>query len=282
MNLVRISSRLAATGAVTALAAAALVGVGATAANAATVTNTYTCSIPDIYTGDFPVTVTGELPVPSYFAGATVPAGLLSITVSAAVPADAQGLLSAFAVDNAKADNFGFALGSATVPAPIAGPFSEDGTTWNATGANGAFTTPGPGHYDALLPTSFTLMTYSGENQVAPLSCVLKTGETPQVLTSIDLVKQTSTTTTPAKVIVKKGKVAKVPAKVAAQASTATGKVIAREGTTKLDTASLKNGKAVLNLGKLKVGKHKITITYKGNPNVIGSSDKTVVKVVRP
>jgi hypothetical protein len=60
------------------------------------------------------------------------------------------------------------------------------------------------------------------------------------------------------------------------------GKVVAKEGSKTLRTATLKNGKVVLNLGKkLKVGKHKITVTYLGIPSVGGSSDKVVVKVVK-
>ncbi|MCW2845187.1 MAG: hypothetical protein JWN22_3103 [Nocardioides sp.] len=285
MNVVRMSSRLAATGAVTALAAAALVSVGTTAANAATVMNTYTCSAPGVYTGDFPLTVTGELPVPQYFADAPVPAGLLGITVTAQVPADAAQLLGAFGVDGAKSDDFGFALGTSTAPVPITGPFNTAGdgsVTWDATGTNGAFRTPTPGHYDALLPQSFTLMTTSGGNDVAALGCVLKTGETAAALTSIDLIKQNSTTTSSPKVKVAKGKKAKVPTSVgASNGGTPTGKVVAKEGTKTVGTATVKAGKAVVTLMKLKPGKHKIVLSYGGNASINGSSDTTTVTVAK-
>ena len=64
MNLRSIAARTVVAGATTALAAGALVGISTTAANAATVTNTYTCSLPSVYSGDFDLTVTGEIPVP--------------------------------------------------------------------------------------------------------------------------------------------------------------------------------------------------------------------------
>jgi hypothetical protein len=53
MNLRHLTARTAVAGISTVLAAGALVGVTGTAANAATVTNTYTCSIPTLYSGDF-------------------------------------------------------------------------------------------------------------------------------------------------------------------------------------------------------------------------------------
>lgn len=282
MNVSTISKRLAATGAVAALSAAGLVGISTSAANAATVMNTYTCSAPGVYSGDFPMTVTGELPVPTYFADAPVPGGLLGITVTAQVPADAAQLLGAFGVDGAKSDDFGFALGTSTAPVPIVGPFNttDSGTTWDASGTNLAFRTPTPGHYDALLPQSFTLMTTSGGSDVAPLSCVLADGETAAALTSIDLIKQNSTTTTPPKVKVAKNKKAKISAAVgASNGGTPTGKVIAKEGKKTVGSARVKAGKALVTLKKLKPGKHKITLSYGGNASINGSLDKTVVIV---
>jgi Bacterial Ig-like domain (group 3) len=109
--------------------------------------------------------------------------------------------------------------------------------------------------------------------------------ETPATLASILLLKQSSETTAPATVKVKKGKAAKFTAKATSTSMTGLavpGKVVAKEGKKTLDTATLKSGKAALNLGKkLTVGKHKITVTYLGTPSVKGSSATVVVKVVK-
>ncbi|CAI9408433.1 Ig-like domain repeat protein [Nocardioides sp. T2.26MG-1] len=288
MILRSFTTRTAVAGAVTALAAGAMVGVATSPANAATVTNTYTCSLPSVYSGDFDLTVTGEIPVPQYWAGATVPAGLLTVTAEATVPADAAGLLGAAGVTGARSDNFGFALSTSTVPVPLKGDFVTEGgsTKWKATGANTAFTTPNPGTYDALMPAAFDMTTMQGDTDSVTLNCVLKEGTTAAAISSnFTLLKQSSkTVVTPTVIKVKKGKAAKIPATVSSTSlgGPVSGKVVAKEGTKTLKAARLKNGKVVLNLGtKLKLGKHRITVKYLGIPSVGGSSDKVVVKVVR-
>lgn len=288
MNLRSIAARTVVAGATTALAAGALVGVSTTAANAATVTNTYTCSLPSVYSGDFDLTVTGEIPVPQYWAGAAVPAGLLTVTAEATVPADAAALLGAAGVTGAKSDDFGFALGTATVPVPLKGNFaSEGGTTkWKAEGANLGFTTPDPGTYDALMPTAFTMTTMQGENPSVSLNCAIKEGSTPAAISEdFTLLKQSSKTeVVPTVIKVKKGKAAKIPASVSSTSmgGAVSGKVVAKEGAKTVGSGTLKAGKVVLNLGKkLKVGNHKITVTYLGIPSVNGSSDKVTVKVTK-
>lgn len=283
MNVSRMSRRLSAAGVATALAAAGLIGAGSTAAQAATVTNTYTCSIPNVYSGDFLASVTSELPVAQYWAGAGVPAGLINVTVDATVPADAAGMLKTAGVTGARSDDFAFALGTASVTAPIKGDFTSDGTTttWHATGANSAFMTPTPGHYDVALPGAFKITTMQGSTDSVTLDCVLKDAA-PQTIGSIDLLKQSSTTTvTPTVIKVKKGKAAVVPVSVTNSMGAASGKVVAKEGSKKIGGSTLKSGAAKIKLDVLKVGKHTVTVSYPGNASISGSKDTVVIKVVR-
>lgn len=285
MKLRTITARAAVAGATTALVAGGLVATATVPANAATVTNTYTCSLPGVYSGDFELTVTGDLPVPQYWAGADVFAGLLVVTAEATVPADAAALLGAAGVTGAKSDDFGFALGTADVPVPIAGDFATEGgaTTWKATGSNTEFTTPDPGTYDALMPAAFTLTTMQGDTPSVSLGCVLKEGTEPAAISEgFQLLKQSSETVAK-NVTVMKGKMAVVPVSVNSTSlagPVSGGKVVAKEGTKTLASAMLKNGKAKLELGKkLKVGKHKITVKYLGIPSVGGSTGKATVTV---
>jgi Bacterial Ig-like domain (group 3)/Family of unknown function (DUF6801) len=286
MKLRRITAQVAAAGATTALIAGGLVAATGTAANAATVTNTYTCSIPSLYSGDFDMTVTGEIPVPQYWAGAGVPQDLLSVTADVTVPADAAVLLASQQYTGAKSDDFAFALGSGKVPVPVSGSFATAGgaTTWHATGKNKAFTTPNPGTLDALMPGAFTLTTTGGPNAPVSLNCALKGGTTAQAIsTGFTLLRQASATTAPKIVKAKKGKAVKLPVSVTSTSMSgpvSSGKVVAKEGKKVLDSASLKKGKATLDLGKkLKKGTHKITVTYTGIPSVGASSAKSTVKV---
>jgi hypothetical protein len=285
MNLRHLTARTAVAGVTAALAAGALVGIAAPAANAASVTNTYTCAIPSLYSGDFAVTVTGSLPVPQYFAGAPVPAGLVNVSASVAVPADAAGLLKSVGDTGAKSDDFALKFGTTTVPEPLSGTFVTSGstTTWEATGTNKAFVTPAPGVVSAVLPKTFSL-TATGASPVT-LTCTLKDAPA-KTLTSIQLLKQTSAVTAKAPKKVKKGKLATVAVtakSLSIKGLPVTGNVVAKEGKKVLGKGALsKAGKLTLKLGKkLKVGKHKVTVTYLGNPSVKGSSVKTVVKVVK-
>jgi hypothetical protein len=287
MNIRRITARTAIAGATTALAAGALVGISTTAANAETVSNNYTCvnSIFNI-TFDIPMSVTGDLPVPQYWAGANVAPDLLNITAEATVDPAVAGQLSAFGVTHARADDYSIALGSSTVPVPIEGDFvtdDEGNVTWQASGANEAFTTPDPGVVDGSLPAAFTLTAESSAGDV-PFACTLGEGETASKLVNdFTLLKQSSSTTAPAKAAGKVGKAVKLPVSVSSTSlggPVSSGKVVAKEGKKVLGTATLKKGVASINLGKkLKAGKHTITVTYQGIPSVGGSSAKTVLTV---
>ncbi len=285
MNLRKITTRAVVAGATTALAAGAFVGVTSTAANAVIVSNTYTCTLTGIYSGDFAMTVSGELPVPQYYAGASVPAGIISIEVSATVPADAAALLGAYDVTGAKSDDYALTLGSGAVPIPIAGDFvaADGATTWEATGANTAFVTGNPGTVDGFLPEAFTLLpTKADGTTFGSLACALKDATPAEIVTDFPLQKRSSQTVAK-NVTVKKGKAAVVPVTVSSTtlAGLNGGKVVAKEGKKTLGTAKVNSkGKASLNLGKtLKVGKHKITLTYSGIPSMGGSTGKVTVTV---
>jgi hypothetical protein len=287
MNLRLITTRTAVAGATVALAAGALVGVTTSAANAEVASSTYTCSGGGgAFVSDFAITVDGGLPVPQYWAGANVAAGLLNITVTSPLTAEQAAALGSFGVTGAHSDDFTLDLGATSVSVPVAGGFeTTDGTTtWNAAGSNEDFTTPNPGTYDVVLPQSFTMTTEKGEDDFLPLDCVIKDATEPSTLvTGFMLLKQSSATTAPEKATFKKGKAAKLAVSVTSTSlgGAVPGKVIAKEGKKTLDSATLNGkGKATLDLGKkLKVGKHKITVTYKGVPSVGGSSDKSTVTI---
>ena len=283
MNVSRMTRRIAVSGAATAIAAAGLVGAATTAADAASAPNTYTCSNSGLgFTTDIPATVTGELPVPQYWAGAAVPAGLLNISVDAVVTPEAAALLGNAGVTGARSDDFAFGLGTSAVTTPVTGLFSTtDGvTSWHGTGANDAFTTPTPGVYDISLPTTFVMTLMQGSTDSIPLTCTLKDA-TPSTIGSINLLKQSSTTTvTPTVIKVKKGKHAVVPVSVANSMGAASGTVVAKEGSKKLGSKTLKAGAAKITLDVLKVGKHKVTVSYPGSKSVSASQDTVVVKVV--
>ena len=283
MKLRSLTSRVAVAGATTALMAGGLVAATGTAANAVDVTNTYDCSNPAV--GAFPVdmTVSAALPVPAYGAGAQVPGGIIQVTAKAYVPDAIAPLLQGAGVTGAKAKDWAASLGASKVPAPLDGLFKTDdaGTYWDASGVNGTFLTPAPGSYSALLPESFHLTAMQGENESIVLDCALAEGQEPQSFGSIEMVQQESNISVPAKVTAKKGKAVKLKATFSnGTGGVGMGKVVAKEGKKTLDTATVKNGVAKLNLGKkLKVGKHKITVTYVGNESIKTSSAKTTVAV---
>lgn len=283
MKLRTITSRAAVAGATTALAAGALVAVAAPAAQAAEVTNTYVCSNAALgFSFPSEVTVSGTIPVPQYGAGAGVPANVLSLTASATVPADVAPTLAAFGITGAKAKDYAGDLGSSKAPIPLEGDFVSEGgnTTWEASGKNTPFVTPAPGSYEALVPEMFTLTAMQGDTESATLECVLDEGQEAGSFGSLELLQQSSSITVPKKVSAKKGKAVKITASVSAEFNVGVGKVVAKKGKKTLATANVKNGKAVLNLGKkLPVGKHKITVSYLKNASITGSSAKTTVTI---
>lgn len=288
MNFRRISARVAVAGVSTALAAGALVGITGAAANAETVVNTYTCSNAAVgITKDFDLTVNGAIPVPQYWAGASVPGGLLNITASAPVDPETAALLGGAGVTGAKSDDFAFSLGSTSVPAPVAGDFTttDGNTSWDASGSNEPFTTPNPGTYDAVMPTAFTMTLMQGDTPSIALDCVIKDGTDPLAITTgFQLLQQESGLVVPKTATAKLGKPAKLPVTLSSTSlgnPIAGAKVVAKEGSKTLATGkTAKSGKVTLDLGKkLKKGKHKITVSYSGTPSMKGSKGTTTLTV---
>ena len=163
---------------------------------------------------------------------------------------------------------------------------SWSAATWTATGKNKPFTTPKPGTATAVLPAKFTLTAESAQFGSVPLPCVLKTGETAKTLASIQLLRQQSALVVKAPKKVKKGKLAAIAVTATSVSYGATvpdGTVVVKEGRKVLGKGKLnKVGKVTVKLGKkLKVGKHKLTVTYTGTPSIKGKTVKTVLKVVK-
>jgi hypothetical protein len=296
MKFTTISRRIAATGAVTAMAAGALVGLtGTTATAAPEVTNDYTCSVPGL-AGPYNVTMLTEAVgiegFPQINAGADLPAGLLTVTNHVTIPAEAYGLFSQFGVDNVTfpdmAADFGAnKVGVEGMTAKVADmTANEGGTTYSfdAPGSNAAFQTPVAGEYDILMPTGFTINANNAEGTtLAPIVCNLAEGQTAQSLHHIMVVKNdTATTGEATKKQFTVGRKAKVAAAVTGGTQLEGDKVLLKKGTKTLDSALLgADGTATLVTKKLPVGKNKLKVVYKATGYNNGSkSDTVIVKVV--
>ena len=302
MKFTTISRRIAATGAVTAMAAGALVGLTGTAATAAPeVSNTYGCTTPNGLA--FPVTLkTNALGIEGFEsigAGATIPAGLLSVTNRATMPAQAAQALQSFSVDHVEVPDFAAVFGSENVgvtgmvgyvaniinngdgTVSLDLPMDDPNTEAPEYGLNAAFTTPAAGVYDILMPGGFTINAYAADGTlVAPITCSLAEGQTAQALHHITVTKADSTTTGAAKAV-PVGNVSKIKITVVG-GHTPTGKVVVKQGSNKLGTATLNDlGKAVFK-HKFPAGKNKVTLSYKGDGyNNPSKSDPVIVKVTR-
>ena len=308
MNVMTKSTRFAATGAAVALAAAALVGVTGTAANAAPeVTNTYDCTTPNGLA--FPVTLkTNALGIESFEtigAGASIPANLLKVTTRATMPAAAAQALGGSGVDHVELPDFAADFGSESVGVSgMVGYVADiinngDGTVsldlpkddpateeWEA-GINKAFATPAAGVYDILMPGGFTINAYAADGTlIAPITCGLAADQTAQALHSIEVTKGASTASgKPVAKTLKTTTVAKMKVTVLPSGSRVpTGKVLVKEGTKTLGSAMLNDaGKATVKMGKLKKGKHTVKVVYKGDGyNAKDVSDKITFTIKRP
>lgn len=291
MKILSMPARLAATGAATALAAAGLVAAGSVSANAATGANVYQC-VAAAYGVDhaFPVTVeTSALPSGSVPAAADVAPGAFEVTeATITIPAELAPLLGGLGVDGAVAPDFAFELGDkarASAPLTISEIVPGEGGTLVGlgSGTSTAFRTPVAGTHDITMPEAFTFVpTIGGESPGVEVPCT--NNDEPAKLGEITTTKQASTMDAKAaKTTVKRTAKAKLIAKVTREfgGAPATGKVIAKKGSKKVGSGSLKQGKATFTIDKLKVGKHTITLSYKGDAATTGSSDKVTIKVVK-
>jgi hypothetical protein len=292
MNFARLASRVAVGGVATALATAGMVGVTGTSASAAPVSTTYTCATP---LASFPVAVSVELKVPLTTAPAGFPiaAGLLSFDTTATIPDAVQTVLDGLPggpVTGGKSADFGASFGGAVATAPAAWtkPAAAVGGNWvyTGTGSNLAFVLPQAGTYTITMPKSFTLTaTNASGATVAAATC---TSATPAQLGSITLSKQVSTVKAKAKpTTAHKGDVVAVKGKVTNEfqklgGPVPTGKVIVKDGKKTVAKGKLKNGKFVLKVKGLKVGAHKLVVTYKGDGYTAKGKSKTLKVVVKP
>lgn len=297
MNVVRKSPRLVATAAATALAAAALVGLTSTTASATPVTNSYVCQNADVPgVGPWTVSLLSDAPIlngfPQIGAGTDVGAGLVELTNTFTIPQAAHDTLVAYGVEDLSFPDFAGTFGDATVDVlGMTAKVSEmtengDGSwSFDSPGANAAFEVPAAGVYDVLSPAAFTLAATVGANQV-PVTCTLTPDTSAGSYATIEVVKNASTASgKPVARTLKTTKVAKMKVTVdTAGAQIATGKVIVKEGTQKLGSATLNDlGKATVAMGKLSKGKHKVKVIYKGDGYTLGDkSDPIVFMVIKP
>jgi hypothetical protein len=282
-----MTRRIAVSGVATAIAAGALVGAASTAANAAIVADgTYTCDVAGT-PAQLPVHVEVPLLPGSANAGTMIPAGLLQATTTVGIPAETAAVLQSYHVTGGTIDDFGMLVGTSKAPAPLTftsfTPGTEAGSLVTSTlGVNQVFSLPKAGTYDITLPTAFTFMptTDSGPLGV-PVSC---TSAAPAKMASIRIDKNTTTMSAKAPTSIKKGSAAKVVTTLAsnnAGTPVPTGKVVAKLGTKTVGTGTLSNGRAVLKLVKLPVGKDKVSVKYAGDGFTAANKVPVTIKVTR-
>ena len=291
MKFNTLPRRVAATGAVTALAAGALVGLTATAADAANVTVTYSCPNP---AGGDPLAVTLDTDIPllpvlggqSWPAGDAVDENLASVTNHFTMPQATKDVLDGFQVSNIHFADFAGSLGSSKVPAvlsdvAIPGGLTDNGNgTWGFQddGTNGAFYMPAAGSYQVLAPGAFTFTATTPAGGV-DVTCN-SVGAPGSYGTTVNVVKNDATVKGSSNTPVKHGAKAVLKAKVTSPVTRKpTGTVTFKQGAKKLGTASLKKGVATLSL-KLSKGTHKIKALYAGD-GYTNAGTSAVFKVVQ-
>lgn len=286
MKLRSITARAAGAGAVTALVAGGLVAATTTAAHAETGTSTYLCSVAG---NNLPIvaTLTADLPATSWQTHAPVPDLSLPINGAFVVPRAVLDGLGAFNVHQVgiASPTFALELGTADIPlanvsSPIADvPAEGDMTLPFAAVLHGFNMDTDAGHYDISMPQSFVAdVATDSLGTISNVGCTIADPSTAAIV-GFDVTKQSSTfkSVTGPKSI-KKGATAKYVATVEGSSLTPTGKVVAKEGSKKLSSGKLKNGKATISIKGLKPGKHTITFSYAGDKNTEAPFPATVTK----
>ncbi len=200
MKFTTLSRRTAAAGAASALVAGALVGATTTAAEAAPISNTYSCTGTS---GPFPVTLDSDIPdlasFPTVPAGFDVPAGALAVSNTFTVPSAVITTMQGFGITRLESPDFAGNLGNRQVgvdgvEALVSSAVDNtDGThSFDADGSNAAFSVPAADTYDVLGPTDFVIEAYndSSTSPVLTVPCTL-TG-TNGSYQSIDVFKNDS------------------------------------------------------------------------------------------
>jgi len=287
MNVSRMTRRIAVSGVATAIAAGALVGAASTAANAVTADGSYTCTIPGMDPAVFPLHLDVPILPPTANAGTLIPAGLLQATTTLTIPASAAGALGTYGVTGGTISDFGMLVGSTTAPAPLTFTSFTDGTevgskVASTQGSNTPFSLPKAGTYDVTLPAAFSFVPTTA-NGPLPISVPCTTA-TPTKLASIRLDKNLTSMAAKAPTSIKKGSAAKVVTTLASLnqgTPVPTGKVVAKLGTKTVGTGTLSNGRAVLKLVKLPVGKDKVSVKYAGDGFTAANKVPVTIKVTR-
>ena len=287
MKFNTLPRRVAATGAVTALAAGALVGLTTEMASAAPVTNAYTCATPSF--GDQTVSVTSDAPgIEGYdgllSAGQAAPADALAVNTTFTISDTFHSDLVGAGIDDLSVSDFAATFGNTTVPvsvisAKVSQMTQNPDTTWTGNGSqagNLAFNAPAGGDNAVTGPDAFTIVAKLGAVDV-PSSCTAQ--GTPGTYATLTVNKNNSKTKLTSNSPVKHGAKAVLKAKVTAPNHTPTGKVTFKQGAKSLGSAKLSKGLAVLKI-KLSKGTHKIKAIYKGDSYTNGSSS-AVLKVVQ-
>ena len=282
MNVSRTGRRLAVSGVATAIAAAGLVGASTTAATAASTDGTYACSALGNALGNFTMNVDVPLMPPTAPAGFPLTEGFLGMSSVLTIPAAVAPLLGQMQVTGGHVDDYAVSMGSKTIAAPLTvtdlTPNPDGSVAVAASGLNKAVSLPKAGTYEVKLPKSFTFMPSNAGGDVTPavVSCVT---DAPATLASVTLTKQASSVAVSKVKAVKHTKHAKVPVTVKNEYTTATGKVVVKEGKKTIGTGKLKSGKVTVALAKLKKGTHKVVVKYLGDGYTQASKSKAV-KVV--
>jgi Family of unknown function (DUF6801)/Bacterial Ig-like domain (group 3) len=283
------NKRAAAIGMAGALALGTVASVGSmTSADAASAATQYACVIMG---NTVPLSVVGDVKLPS-----SVPSGSslakLPATMDVTLPAvlvgqlaTALGITSLGGTTTDAALPMGAAgsipLSALTIAStPVSSPTAA--LPLHASGATGAATAPAPGSYAVTMPKSFTFNpTSNSPVPLPPVSCTLPAGTAPAALGTLVVTQSSTTSKAVSKVALKlknapitTSKHAKLLAIVTAAGKSATGKVVAKEGTKTLASGTLTSGRKTLLLPKLKKGAHTIKVLYKGNATTKASSKK--------
>ncbi|AEI10574.1 Ig-like domain repeat protein [Cellulomonas gilvus] len=135
------------------------------------------------------------------------------------------------------------------------------------------------GKTTAALAIKATKTAYALKAVYAPAGAATVKGSTSAVV-KVAVAKATAKLAVTAPTSIAKGKAATVKVTVTATGVSPTGKVTVKEGAKVLGTATLKAGKATLTVKGLKVGSHKLVVTYAGSATVAKASVTKTVKVV--
>lgn len=302
MSISRISSRFAATGVATALAAGALIAGPAGSADAARTDparglgggTTFTCTVPIL--GDIDVPIVADIPDLSTELPTELPLAGLPVDVTSTIPASLLGPLAFLGLTDlgGSINTFTMMLGDLPIGVdgisalPVAIPALGDlplalaGSTAPTTAK-----APAPGVYDLAMPSSFNFLPTSSLPLPIPLPelglpCVIKDPATANV-GQVTVRKQTSSlAAVAAKKTIKKGTAAKIASSVARELGGAgVGKVKVVENGKTLATKTLSGGSAKFTLRKLKVGKHVFKVKYLGNSSTAPATKTVRIRVVK-